>query len=341
VPLVLLALIAALVGQTACRPDVRLPSGFTDEEFWRLSNSLSEPPGGFSHSENLVSNEMDFVHTIGTLHPGGGAYIGVGPEQNFSYIARLRPDLAFIIDIRRENRNLHLMYKALFEASTDRADFVSRLFSLERPAELTAGTPVAELFAKYAAARRSDRLRDANARLIHERLVSTHGFPLETVDLESIDYVFDAFYSDGINIHYARSRPASDPGPSYRVLMSAADILGQSRSYLASEEAFQFLKRLHERNLIVPLVGDFAGPRAIRMAGDYIRAHGASVRAFYGSNVEVYLNREQSAAFCANLAALPQDYRTWFIGSKAVRMMSSKLRACSPESRSNQVNPKT
>ena len=64
----------------------------------------------------------------------GGVYIGVGPEQNFTYIARLRPSTAFIIDIRRENRSLHLLYKALFEISRDRADFVSRLFSPARPA---------------------------------------------------------------------------------------------------------------------------------------------------------------------------------------------------------------
>ena len=325
--------------QLACGSDVPLQSALTDTEFWALSSRLSEPPGEFAHSDNLVSNEMDFLHIVGTLHPAGGAYIGVGPEQNFTYIARLRPELAFIIDIRRENRNLHLMYKALFEVSSDRADFVSRLFSLERPEDLTAGTPVADLFAKYATARRADRLHDANLRLIREQLIERHGFPLEASDLESIDHVFNAFYSDGINIHYARSRPMSDPGPSYAALMSARDILGQSRSYLATEEGFQFLKDLQKRNLIVPVVGDFAGPNAIRHAGDYVRQHGTTIRAFYGSNVEVYLSREQSVAFCTNLAALPHDYRTWFIGSKAVRMMSSKLRACFPETPSSQGNP--
>ena len=46
-----------------------------------------------------------------------GVYIGVGPEQNFSYIARLRPTIAFIVDIRLENRNLHLLHKAVIELS--------------------------------------------------------------------------------------------------------------------------------------------------------------------------------------------------------------------------------
>ena len=90
------------------------PAQLSDEEFWNLSTRLSEPPGAFRHSENLVSNEELFPHTIRLLRARGGVYIGVGPEQNFSYIARIRPSMAFIIDIRQENRNLHLLYKALF-----------------------------------------------------------------------------------------------------------------------------------------------------------------------------------------------------------------------------------
>jgi hypothetical protein len=56
-------------------------------------------------------------------------YLGVGPEQNFTYIVNLEPRLAVIFDIRRQNAMLHLMYKALFELSPSRAEFVSRLFS--------------------------------------------------------------------------------------------------------------------------------------------------------------------------------------------------------------------
>ena len=61
-------------------------------------------------------------------------YLGVGPEQNFTYIVALRPKLAFIVDIRRGNMNEHLLYKAFIELSADRADFLSRLFARPRPA---------------------------------------------------------------------------------------------------------------------------------------------------------------------------------------------------------------
>jgi hypothetical protein len=331
--LLTVVLCSAAAGQAACGSDFRpsgLPSSLSADELWRLSTALSEPPGAFTHSDNLVSNEAYFVHTIRLLQSTGGAYIGVGPEQNFSYIARLRPEMAFIIDIRQENRSLHLLYKALFELSADRADFLSRLFSRKRPDDLRRTARVEDLFTAYAAVAPDRGLHDANARSIRERLLEIRGLPLSSDDLAWIDYAFEAFYSDGPDIHYGRSRPKDTPGPSYRALMTATDMRGLSRSFLSSEEGFAFVKDLHSRNMIVPVVGDFAGPAAIRRTADYLRQHGAVVNAFYGSNVEVYLNRDRMRAFCGNLAMLPHDARSWFIGNKDIRAFESKLKGCAP-----------
>ena len=99
--------------------------------------------GGFFRSENLVSNEHTYQYVIPALKKAvlpGGIYLGVAPDQNFTYMAAIRPRMAFILDIRRGNLLEHLMYKALFELSVDRADFVSRLFSKPRPAGLDATT---------------------------------------------------------------------------------------------------------------------------------------------------------------------------------------------------------
>ena len=82
--------------------------------------------------------------------------MGVGPEQNFTYIAALKPAMAFIVDVRRGNLQMHLMYKALFEMSADRPDFVSRLFSRKRPAGLTAASNVRDIFQAYAVGARPD-----------------------------------------------------------------------------------------------------------------------------------------------------------------------------------------
>jgi hypothetical protein len=325
--------IVSLTGPAACGlyfQGSALPETLSDDEFWKLSTELSEPAGAFTHSDNLVSNERLFVHTIRRLKQKGGAYIGVGPEQNFSYIARLQPAMAFIIDIRNENRNLHLMYKALFELSSDRADFLSRLFSRERPDGLGPATSVGDLFAAYAAVRPAFNLYDRSVRQIRARLLDTHKFPLEEPDVEWIGQAMRAFYTDGPDIHYGRSLTRDAAGPSYRALMTSIDAGGESRSYLATEDAFAFIKDLHARNSIVPVVGDFAGPRAIRATGDYIRKHGEAVEAFYSSNVEVYLNRERGIAFCRNLASLPFESSTPFIDSKGMRTLAAKLRACLP-----------
>ena len=327
-----LLLLAAAV--SACGFDVdrgRLPTELSDEAFWNLSTSLSEPGGVFPHSDNLVSNELLFVHALQRLRPRGGVYIGVGPEQNFSYIARLEPAMAFIADIRQENRNLHLLYKALFETSADRAQFLSRLFSREQPAGLSASTSVHDLFAAYHDATPSGALFDATTRLVREQLVDTHHLPLSQDDLTSIDYVLHAFYTYGPDIDYGRSRPDSDPRPSYRELMTARDLNGESRNYLASDAAFRFVKDLQARNLIVPVVGDFGAPQGvITRLGQYVRQHGSSVSAFYSSNVEVYLSKQQMVAYCDNLMSLPATSRTSFITSRLLQPLGNRLEACMP-----------
>src|SRR5262245_8998623 len=64
-----------------------VPTHLTDQEFWSLVSELSEPGGSF-RSENLLSNELRLQYVIPDLvrnAPRGRAYIGVGPEQNFTY----------------------------------------------------------------------------------------------------------------------------------------------------------------------------------------------------------------------------------------------------------------
>jgi hypothetical protein len=318
-----------LVAHASCgtRGTAALPP-LTDEEFWRLSTTLSEPEGAFEHADNLVSNEVLFAQLAEMLRSRGGAYVGVGPEQNFSYIARVQPALAFIIDIREENRSLHLMYKALFEMSADRADFLARLFSRDRPSGMDRGTSVHDLFAAFQQASASAALHEETRRLVRLRLLEARRFALSFRELQSIDDALKAFYVDGPDIRYGRSVPVGEARPPYSKLMTATDFRGRARSYLATEDAFTYVKDLHAHNRIVPIVGDFAGPHAIRRVGDYIRQQGTFVSAFYGSNVEVYLTRDQTRVFCGNLATLPYHETTVFIGNKRVQTLQSKLDAC-------------
>jgi hypothetical protein len=98
--------------------------------------------------------------------------------------------------------------------------------------------------------------------------------------------------------------------------MTATDGQGVARAFLASEEAFAFVKDLESRNLILPVVGDFAGPKTIRAVGAYLKQKSAVVSAFYLSNVEEYLKRAGTwRDFCANLSTLPLDDTSTFIRS--------------------------
>jgi hypothetical protein len=300
----------------------RLPQRLSDQEFWKLSFELSEPNGTF-RSDNLLSNEIGVPYVlpevIRTARPGR-VYMGVGPEQNFHYIAALKPKLVFIVDIRRGNLDLHLLYKALFEMSSDRAEFVSRLFSKRRPPNLGPRSTVDEIFAAYASVATSEILYKENLRAVQNELAMKHSFPLTPEDIQGIEYVYNAFYTYGPDIRYSSSQGfyGGFNQPSYADLMRSTDESGQPRSYLATEESFAFLRDLEKKNLIVPIVGNFGGPRAIRTIGAYLKDHGATVSAFYLSNVEQYLWRDGIwDEFCSNVATLPLDETSTFI--RAVR----------------------
>lgn len=298
-----------------------LPDHLTDQDYWALIHQLSEPDGTF-RSDNLLSNEVWLQYVIPNLlekNKPGRVYMGVGPEQNFTYIAALKPAMAFIVDIRHGNEDLQLMYKALFEMSSDRAQFVSLLFSRKRPAGLSKTSGVAEIFDAYAKEQADDALFSQTLQAIVDHLEKTHGFVLDPQDVPGIKYVFQYFHDYGPELTYWVSGGFGGRGgfrnaPTYADLMVATDADGNMRSFLASEENFDVLKTMESKNLIVPVVGNFAGPKALRGVGTWIRQHNGLVSAFYLSNVEQYLNMDGIwMDFCSNAAALPIDESSQFI----------------------------
>jgi len=320
---VALLLLAFAAGRRVRAAEDTLPPQLSDEAFWHLITDYSEA-GGFFRFDNFISNEALFQRVLGRLKETakpGGVYLGVGPDQNFTYIVALRPRIAFIVDIRRQNMLEHLMYKALIELSADRADFLSRLFARQRPENIGPESTPEELFKAFRNVPAELDLFFANLDAIKTQLEERHGFKLSAEDEASIQYIFRAFYVGGPNLTYigpvtprfaVRNRM-----PSYADLMMQNDGEGQNHSYLSSEDNFGILKDLEQRNLIVPLIGDFAGPKTIRTVGTYLKQQNAVVTAFYLSNVEQYLFQQNDdwSRFYENVATLPLDSNARFIRS--------------------------
>jgi hypothetical protein len=328
-----LAVLALLLAVPQFKAALPLPERLSDEAFWKMIEDFSEDGGSFT-SENFSSNERGYETLIPKLAAKldqGGVYLGVGPEQNFQYIASLKPKMAFIIDIRRQNMIQHLMYKAAFEMAADRVEFLSIVFSRRRPplsADIGEVT-TSQLFSAYVVQPKDDDFAEENRKAIKSHLADRHGFKLTPEDERTLDHVFDVFAAYGPYINYSSNidglgRIVQNRGGNnvnYADLMVLVDGTGVNRSYLASEESFRFMKDLQSRNLLVPVVGNFGGPKAIRAVGQYIREQGATVNVFYLSNVEQYLfNPPQGGPqifreFYENVATLPLHERSTFIRS--------------------------
>ena len=305
---------------SAVRAATTQAAALDDSTFAALIEGMSEQ-GRYFDTDNLISNESSYLHVMGALRERGvegGAYIGVGPDQNFSYMAAIRPRIAFIVDIRRDNLLQHLFFKTLFELAPTRIEYVAYLFGrtpprdppewTDRPLDgLIAWIDETPADADYMAGLRSAVLDHAG----------TLGVPLTADDLATIARIHATFTNAGPDLRYSSHGRAPRPSyPTYRQLLFAADRDGNHANFLTSEEDYAFLRAMQQNNLVIPVVGDFAGPHALRTIGEFIRNADLSVSAFYLSNVEFYLWQDGLFdRFANNVATLPLDDRTTMIRS--------------------------
>jgi hypothetical protein len=311
-------------------PPVALPERLTDAEYWKLATELSEPGGFFRISDNFTSNEREIGVIFTMLRSAGirgGVYLGVGPEQNLTYIAAIRPAMAFIVDIRRQAVMQHLMFKAVFELAKDRADFIALLFSRPRPAGLDTTTPIQRIWDAYALVTADPEIGAKTYTRIVDHLTKTRGFTFTPEESAQLEAVYQAFLGYGPAIS---TRGGGGRGTiTFAELTGwAYDSVGETQSFLSTEEHYRTVKTLHEKNLIVPLSGDFGGPKTIRAVGEYLRKQGGTVSAFYVSNVEQYLFQDGKArAFYDNVAMLPVTDTSVFIRPYSMRRSGGEMQS--------------
>jgi hypothetical protein len=285
-------------------------TALTDADFAALVARVSEE-GGYFDTDNLISNESGYLKVVDALERlglRGGAYVGVGTDQNYSYIAAIRPDIAFIIDVRRDNLLHHLLLKALAERSETRVEFLAALHGVEAPQSPAEWTvrEVGDVVAWIDGAR---RLTDGGASLQDDvaAAIDDFGVSLTEADHATIRRFHRTFIDAGMSLRFTSFGRAPRPYyPTYRQLVLETDIDGDRASYLATEEAYHVVRALHLANRIVPVVGDMSGPKALREIGVVLGELDLRLTAFYASNVEFYLWQAGTfGRWVDNLAAVP------------------------------------
>ncbi len=309
----------------ATAPDARDGANGTlllpDEEVGPLLARLSESPGEFP-SDNYVTNETSLLDVAPALRAprlGGRAYVGVGPEQNFSYLAMLAPKVAYVVDIRRGNLLEHMFLRACFEEGKTRSEFLSALLART---PLPIGPPEREykgflgLSAAFLEAKGEPALRDASlarTKKLLDRLHVAH----TAADDEELARIHQAFFEKGLALAYTMKN-SGRKYPTLAETFSALDPSGKPATFLASDEAYARVRQLVLENRVLPIVGDFGGKHALLAIADDMRTRGLLLGAFYTSNVEQYLfDAHTYGNFIASVKAMPRDdasllVRVWF-----------------------------
>ncbi|PYS53761.1 MAG: hypothetical protein DMG13_11400 [Acidobacteria bacterium] len=318
-----LGLLLALLVTTSAIPWSEEPRAATGvqvsiEQFGRYIDDWSEPEGYFD-SDNFISNETSYLHVIDQLRQRvkpGGIYLGVGPDQNLSYIVHTRPSLAIITDIRRQNMLQHLLFKALFAIASNRLEYLSLLFSRETP-PVKPGASFPDVLAALRRSPSSEKFFQKNLASVKDVLAGTYRLKLTADDISKIDYVYRTFWEEGPDLRFSSlGRGNALNYPTFEDILLETDQQGRRQNYLSSEELFQWLKKFQAENRVIPIVGDFAGPHAFKAISGFLRANGLRLSVFYTSNVEFYLfGRPTWARYVANVRGFPLSNDAVFIRS--------------------------
>jgi len=324
-----LGLLAVVLVHAGCAseqtgPDRRPVTGqvasVADSTFARLHGALSEP-GGYFDTDNLISNESSYAHVLGALTEldiGGGAYLGVGPDQNFAYIAAIRPRLAFIVDLRRDNALEHLLFKAIFEAAPTRVEYLSLLVGRQAPPDPAAWVDATvDNVVGWVDGAGYDPEVAASAHALVDSSVAAFGIPLTDEDRTRIRGFHDEFIANGLDLRFhSYGRAPRSYYPTLRALLLADDLSSRRGGYLSNRDDYRFLREMQRRNLVIPVVGDLAGGHALRAIAAELRVRGEAVSALYVSNVEFYLFQNGIFdRFAENVRTLPIADRAVLIRS--------------------------
>ncbi len=294
--------------------DIQFPA--RDRPLARTVADLSEPEPGRA-ADNLITNEDSFARVAAEVArrvPAGGVYLGVGPDQNLTYVAHGRPRLGFVLDFRRRNALLHLVHKALLMLASDRAGYLARLLA-RAPGALADDPSADDLVAAFARpamdrARLDAAIAAVAATLAPTGLVRDDEWPaLATIQAR--------LAGPGLEGRFL----ALPMYPTLARLVRSRDRDGRPAHFLARDDWYQAVRAAQVGDRILPITGDFAGDGALPRLAAWLHRRALPVSLLYLSDVEFFLLRSgRFPAFAANLARLP-----WLEGAALIRTSTREI----------------
>lgn len=311
-----------------CFPDESRGLDVTPKTFSFLIERMSEPDGTYAYG-NWTTNEPDYLRGVDLIKKHnitGGVYIGVGPDQNFTFIEAVRPELAFIVDIRKQNTMLHLVYKVLFETSENRISFFSKLFSrnVNLLNQASGDLSIDEIVGLFKKTLIDKAMTETTARNIQSILGQKYGFFLKDKDRFYIHKILRFFREAGVDIccntdeetiHEPPNPDASKRYMTFAEVLTKVNGSGQQLNAFASEAKYSYLRQMQLDNKIIPLTGDFSGTVTLSKIAAFLKQNKKTVRSFYVSSVEWYLvkNKNFFNSWVENIKGLPIDSNSVFL----------------------------
>ncbi len=267
-------------------------------------------------ADNFVSNEDSYPRVtseIARTVPPNTAYLGVGPDQNFTFIAHARPSLAVIVDYRKRNQLLHLLHKALFTLSENRVEYLS-LLTARKPqvANDASAEGLVTAFTKV----EFDRTQlEVASRRITEFLRPLS--ILSDADWPTLQTIHARLAGPGMNARFL----ALTMYPTFGKMIATPSRDNKSAHFLADERLYQVVRNTHRHDAILPLIGDFANGPCLTKLADFLRKSRQEIGLFYISDVEFFLLRAgKFANYIQNLERLP-----WARNAQIIRTSTREI----------------
>ncbi len=279
----------------------------TPDVFSSLIQKMSVSDGYYRY-DNWITNERNYLNIIEPLKKNdikGGAYVGVGPEQNFTFIETVKPDIAFIIDIRQQMTMQHLVYKTLFELAETRAKFFSLLFSKpilanNKPDNNADINEIVDFFYGISSDRKMLKKTTSKIMVLIENKFKVN---LSKNDRKYIIRIMKSFCDDSLNITFDMNTKGY---VCLAEILKSVDKKEEQLNFFNSEEKYSFIRNMQLENRIIPIRGDFAGAKALKSISDYLKKNNLFISAFYVSSVELWLFKANKfKPWVENIASLP------------------------------------